>query len=99
MNQISGLLAKSIRWKKMEGRVMKSILWSIIIEVYKDAKGIDIKDDLVSVQIKKDVILVKTNTPIINNELILYQWKILDEFKKRGEKMWFYYKDFKLKFL
>ena len=62
-------------------------------------KNIDITSYLVSIKLKWENILVKTNKPIINNELYLYSEEIKKISKQKIEKIWLSYWDFEIKFL
>lgn len=69
----------SIRKKWREDVVIKSIVWTSIIEIFKTEKEIDITPYLVSINIRWFNIIVKTNKPIINTELLLINDKILEK--------------------
>ena len=92
-------LAKSIRSSWKTEVVIQSIIWNTIIEIFKTKKNIDITSYLVSIKLKWENILVKTNKPIINNELYLYSEEIKKISKQKIEKIWLNYWDFEIKFL
>ena len=92
-------LAKSIRSSWKTEVVIQSIIWNTIIEIFKTKKNIDITSYLVSIKLKWENILVKTNKPIINNELYLYSEEIKKISKQKIEKIWLSYWDFEIKFL
>lgn len=88
----------SIRRAWKDEVVIKSIIWNTIIEVFKAEKNIDITDYLISVRLMWEAILVKTNKPLINTELILLNENIkkasLVKLKKLGLRL----KDFEIKY-
>jgi len=92
-------LAKSIRSSWKTEIIIQSIIWNTIIEVFKEKRNIDITSYLVSIKLKWENILVKTNKPIINNELYLYSEEIKKISKNKIEKIWLSYWDFEIKFL
>ena len=81
-----------------EETIMKSIIWNTIIEIFKSEKNIDITSYLVSIRFMWETILVKTNKPIINSELLLLNEKIkkasLEKLKKLGLRL----KEFEIKY-
>ena len=56
---------------------IKTSLWNSIIEVFLKEKNIDMSSYLVSIQIKNQTLLIKTNNPLINSELNLFYDKII----------------------
>jgi hypothetical protein len=62
---------------------LKSAIWNSAIEVFKSEKNIDITEYLVSVQVKGNTILLKTNNPLINSELLNFDDKIKESFFKK----------------
>lgn len=92
-------LAKSIKSSWKTEIIIQSIIWNTIIEVFKEKRNIDITSYLVSIKLKWENILVKTNKPIINNELYLYSEEIKKISKNKIEKIWLSYWDFEIKFL
>lgn len=62
---------------------LKTFFWNTIIEVFLNEKKLDIKPYLVSVQIKWNAILLKTNNPLVNWELRLLNWIIKENFSKK----------------
>lgn len=62
---------------------LKTFFWNTVIEVFFSEKNIDLLPYLVSVQIKWNTILLKTNNPLINWELRLLNWVIKENFSKK----------------
>ena len=71
--------------KQKQEIFIKTIIWNIIIDIFKVEKNIDITQYLVSIKIKWNIIIIKTNKPIINTELLILNTKIKKSFK---EKFW-----------
>ena len=92
-------LGNSIRKTWKEDVIIKSIIWNVILSIFKEKKKIDIEKYLVSIKLKWENILIKTNKPMINTELYL----INDEIKKASQdklkKLWLLKTDFNIKYL
>lgn len=69
--------------KDREELFIKTAIWNSIIEIYKLEKGIDISEYLISVKIRNNIIIVKTNNPLINWELLNHNDKIVKSFKNK----------------
>jgi len=81
-------IGESLRRKWKEDVIIKSIIWNSVIDVFKNKKNIDIASYLVSIQLKKNIILIKTNNPLINTELLLIDDKIKEASKVKLLKIW-----------
>ena len=77
---------------------IKSIMWNSVIEVFKVEKNIDITNYMTSIRLIWKTILIKTNKPIINTELLMYDNKIKELFSEKIKKMWIKFHDFELKY-
>ncbi|MDR1944520.1 MAG: hypothetical protein LBQ59_00015 [Candidatus Peribacteria bacterium] len=69
--------------KNKQELFIKTSFWNSIIEVFKLEKNIDISEYLVSIQVKGSTILVKTNNPLINAELLNFDDKIKQTFQEK----------------
>jgi hypothetical protein len=101
-------LWNSIRSSWKTEVIIQSIIWNTIIEIFKEKKntpwkkspgGIDITSYLVSIKLKWENILVKTNKPIINTELYNYSEEIKKASSEKIKRLWLNYRDFEIKFL
>lgn len=92
-------LGKSIRSSWKTEIIIQSIIWNTIIEIFKSKKNIDITSYLVSIKLKWENILIKTNKPIINTELYNYSEEIKKTSSNKIKKLWLNYRDFEIKFL
>jgi hypothetical protein len=77
---------------------IKTSFWNSIIEVFKLEKNIDITEYLVSVQVKWNTILVKTNNPLVNFELLNLDDKIKEVFQKKVRNFKINVEDFEVKY-
>ncbi|MDD3645806.1 MAG: hypothetical protein PHH06_00195 [Candidatus Gracilibacteria bacterium] len=91
-------LGDSIRRSGKDQVVIKSIIWNTIIEIFKGEKGIDVKNYLVSIRLMGDAILVKTNKPLINSELLLLSEKIKKASAEKLQRLGLRLKDFEIKY-
>ena len=78
---------------------IKSTMWNSIIEIFKIEKNIDITDYLVSIQLRWNIILVKSNKPIINTEALLFDDKIKEKFELKIKKIGINFNDYELKYI
>jgi len=78
---------------------VKSTMWNSIIEVFKIEKNIDITDYLVSIQLRWNTILVKSNKPIINSEALLLDDKIKEKFELKIKKIGINFHNYELKYI
>ncbi len=78
---------------------IKTALWNSVIEVFFDKKNLDITSYLVSVQIRGNTLLLKTNNPLINSELNLFYLEIISSFQNKIKNLNLKSFDFELKFI
>ncbi len=78
---------------------IKTSIWNSIIEVFKEKKEIDITNYLISVQIKWNNILIKTNKPIINTEALILHHFIIEKAEKKLKSMNIDFKWFDIKYI
>ena len=67
--------------------------------MFQKEKNIDISEFLVSVKISENNIIIRTNKPILNSELILLQDDLKNNLIEKLEKAEIDFVDFELKFL
>ena len=84
-------------WK--EEVIIKSIVFSTIINIFKEEKKIDISSYLISIQKKGNTILIKTNKPIINTQLLIYSDKIKKISKERLKNVWIKLNDIEIRYI
>jgi len=91
---ISEFLAKN----KLSDTIIKSIIYNTVIEVFKNEKNIDLNNYLSSIILNWKTILIKTNKPLINSELILLNDKIITNITNKFERMNFNFKWYEIKY-
>ena len=92
-------IGEAIRRKWKEDVIIKSIIWNSVIDVFNVEKNINITPYLVSIQLKWENILIKTNKPIINSELLLLNEEIKKASKKKLLKIWIKLNNFNIKYI
>lgn len=85
--------------KDKEELFIKTSIWNSFISVFKEEKNIDVSDYMVSVQIRWNTLLIKTNKPIINAEAKNLYNKIYKNFENKIKYIQMDNYDFELKFL
>lgn len=78
---------------------IKTSLWNSVIEFFLKEKNIDITPYLVSVQIRWNSLLLKTNNPLINSELRIYYKDIENSFKNKIKNLDLKNHNFDIKFI
>jgi hypothetical protein len=78
---------------------IKSIMWNSIIEVFQTEKNIDITKYLVSIRLNWNIILLKTNRPLINTEALLFDDKIKKTFSNKIKKVWIIFEKYDIKYI
>lgn len=100
MNQIKSMLVwESLKRKQKDSVIIKSILWNSIIWVYKEEKKIDIEKKLISIKIWWKKIKVKTNNPLLNENLNILNEKITKYFLERLKNIWIKLDDIEIKYI
>ncbi len=92
-------IGNSIRRSWKQEVIIQSIIWNTIIEIFEAEKNMDIKKYLVSIKLKWENILVKTNKPIVNTELYLLNTEIKKISQDKLKKLWLYKTNFDIKYL
>jgi len=90
---------ESLRRKRKEDVIIKSIIWNTIIDIFKKNKNINITPYLVSISLKWENILVKTTKPIINSELLILNKEIKKTSKEKLLKIWIKLYNFNIKYI
>lgn len=92
-------LTTSINKKNLNELVIKSSIWNSIIEVFKQEKNMDITPYLVSIQIKWNRIIIKTNKTILNAELLMLSDKINQRISEKLKKIWLRFEEFEIRYI
>jgi hypothetical protein len=82
-SNIKELLLKSLikTWK--QNQVIVSIIWKSIMDDFLKIKKIDISTFLISIQLKWNLIILKTNKPILNAEIMMIQDVLLQNITQK----------------
>ncbi len=89
----------STKKNNLNETIIKSIIWNNIIDLFITEKNIDITPYLISVTIKPKTIIIKTNKPIINTELLTIDDKIKNILNEKFKKLWVKFYDFDIKYV
>lgn len=85
--------------KEKQDLFIKTSIWNSFIEVFKKEKDIDVSSFLISVQIRGETILLKTNNPLINSEALILNSKISLKFETKLKWFWIDWKKFEIKYI
>jgi len=89
----------SLRRKKQDELVIKSLLWKIVIDVFQEKKSLDITESLVSVTLKGSTFFVKTGKSLLNYELLQIKDIILESLETKMKKLGIKLKEVDIKFV
>ena len=92
-------LLKSLNSSWKIDLIVKSLVWNSVIEVFQEQKSIDITPYLISVVVKKNLYVVKTNKPVISSQGYLLYDLIKERIWEKISKVWVKYTDFEVKFV
>lgn len=79
--------------------IVKSLVWNSVIATFQEEKGIDIASYLISIALKKDAIIIKTNKPVVNSQGNILSDIIKEKVSEKLEKIGVKYKEFQLRFV
>lgn len=94
---INSLLLRSLNKTWKQNQILSSIIWNQVINFFKENKNIDITDYIISIKILSQVIIIKTQKPIINSQILENKQKILNKIHDSFEKIWIKNKNLDLK--
>lgn len=86
-NNIKDLLIKSLNKTNKEDKIISSIIYNSIINDFLAIKKIDIKWKIISIKLNKNIILLKTNSPILNSEILTIKNILLQNIKTKLDKI------------
>jgi len=98
LNNIKYLLLKSLNKSWKQEQVIKSIIWNSIINDFKNKKNIDITSYLISIKLMGETIMLKTNKPIINAELLNIEKELIENIITKLNNIWINIKIIKFRF-
>ncbi|MBW7954526.1 hypothetical protein H3C61_01810 [Candidatus Gracilibacteria bacterium] len=82
-NNIKDLLIKSLNKTNKEDKIISSIIYNSIINDFLNIKKIDIKGKIISIKLNKNIILLKTNSPILNSEILTIKNILIQNIKTK----------------
>lgn len=82
-NNIKDLLIKSLNKTNKEDKIISSIIYNSIINDFLNIKKIDIKWKIISIKLNKNIILLKTNSPILNSEILTIKNILIQNIKTK----------------
>ncbi len=91
-------ISKSINKLAKKDQLLSALVWNSVIEFYKTKKNIDISPYLISIKSKDWIFFIKTQNPMVNQELWLYQNEIIANIKSKLEKLNFTYSNIDIKY-
>lgn len=94
---INSLLLRSLNKTWKQNQILSSIIWNQVINFFKENKNIDITNYIISIKILSQVIIIKTQKPIINSQILENKQKILNKIHDSFEKIWIKNKNLDLK--
>ena len=80
-------LLSAINRSGQSDTILKTLVWNSIKEVFQQEKNIDVTPYLLSVIIKKNLYIIKTNKPVINSEAYLIVDKIHEKIFEKMKKV------------
>lgn len=98
LNNIKSLLLKSLNKTWKADQILSSIIYKSIIGDFLEIKKIDITVYVISVKMRWNVILIKTNKPILNTELLSIENILVKNISSKLNNIWIIIKDIKLRF-
>lgn len=93
------LVWESLKRKQKDFVIIKSILWNTLVNVYKEEKNIEIGEKLISISILSKKIKVKTNNPLLNENLYFLDEKIKKVFFSKLDNIWIKNANFEIKYI
>ncbi|MDD5770259.1 MAG: hypothetical protein PHE25_04765 [Candidatus Gracilibacteria bacterium] len=98
LNNIKSLLLKSLNKTGKADQILSSIIYKSIIGDFLEIKKIDITVYVISVKMRGNVILIKTNKPILNTELLSIENILVKNISSKLNNIGIIIKDIKLRF-
>lgn len=94
---LKDLIAKSLNKTTKKDQIISSLIWNSIISDFKEIKKIDITSYIISIKISKNIIILKTQKPIINTEILSIKDILTKNISTKLTDIWIIIKDIELK--
>lgn len=98
MFDFSKLVQSRFKEKKIDDVAILSIFRKTLIEIFTE-RWIEIDTYIISIQKKENTFIIKTNKPLINQEISFAQSEIEKSFLSKMESIWQKSKEIKIKYL
>lgn len=96
LGNIKDLLLKSLGKTWKQNQVLSSIIYKSIIYDFLELKKIDISSYIISIQLRENIIILKTNKPILNSEIKHIEAFLIQNIDKKLQKIWIHLKQLEL---
>lgn len=96
LGNIKDLLLKSLGKTWKQNQVIASIIYKSIKDDFLELKKIDITPYIISIQVRENIIIVKTNKPILNSEIKHIEDIIIKNILQKLENIWIHKKNLEL---
>lgn len=96
LGNIKDLLLKSLGKTWKQNQVIASIIYKSIKDDFLELKKIDITPYIISIQVRDNIIILKTNKPILNSEIKHIENIIIKNILQKLENIWIHMKNLEL---
>lgn len=96
LGNIKDLLLKSLGKTWKQNQVIASIIYKSIKDDFLELKKIDITPYIISIQVRDNIIILKTNKPILNSEIKHIEDIIIKNILQKLENIWVHMKNLEL---
>lgn len=96
LGNIKDLLLKSLGKTWKQNQVIASIIYKSIKDDFLELKKIDITPYIISIQVRDNIIILKTNKPILNSEIKHIEGIIIKNILQKLENIWIHIKNLEL---
>jgi hypothetical protein len=96
LGNIKDLLLKSLGKTWKQNQVIASIIYKSIKDDFLELKKIDITPYIISIQLRENIIILKTNKPILNSEIKHIEGIIIKNILQKLENIWIHIKNLEL---
>lgn len=97
-SNIKELLLKSLNKTWKQEQIIKSIIWKSIVDIFKQKKNLDVNNYIISLKMSWNIVIITTQNPIFNSEIINYEQDILQDIYKKFINIWFKIDNLKFKY-
>jgi hypothetical protein len=88
LNNIKDLLVKSLNKTWKQNQIISSIIWKSVVNDFLELKNINIHEYIISIKVKQNKIVIKTQKPILNTELLQIKDILERNISKKLNSIW-----------